>query len=279
MEIRFFPPHPLLAPYVAHLWTVESETAFLPGDLKAILPNGRMKLVFPYKGALFNGPAGRAYETNAENSLWVLGMADKPWVVDHDGAFGTLAVEFHPGAAYKFFALPLRVLQNQVVPAPEVFGIRARDWESQLAEEATPAGKAARLQRLLLELLGNERASDSLVDHAVALIRSRKGLITIGELTQKMGYSQRYLALKFEARVGVGPKTLAEILRFQNQFAFLTRLGGPPGRLDFDDGYYDQAHFTKEFKRFAGLPPAQYSRARNEFFNLFQQTSDSYKTG
>ena len=278
MKLRFFPPHPLLAEAVAVLWTVENETALGADDLKAILPNGRMKLVFPYRGSLFNGPVGRSLSKNAENTLWVLGVSDQPWTVDHDDAFGTLAVELEPGAAYRFFRLPLRDLRNQVVPACDIFGFAAGEWEGRLAEESTVEGKVARLQQLLLSLR-HQRAGDGLVDEAVALIRRRKGLITIAELTEKMGYSQRYLALKFEDRVGLGPKTLAEILRFQNQFAFLTGYGASGGHADFDDGYYDQAHFTKEFKRFAGLPPVAYSRARNEFFNQFQQTSVSYKTG
>lgn len=278
MEIRFFPVHPLLSPFVAHLWAVESQTSFLPDDLKVILPNGRMKLVFPYRGALINGPNAGPLQHNRENSFWVLGMSDKPWIVDHDGAFGTLAVEFHPGCAYRFFTMPLKELQNQVIPAPDIFGFDGKEWEDQLAHEPTIARKAARLQSLLLRLLARDLAPDSLVDQAVSLIRKRKGLITIGELTEKMGYSQRYLALKFENRVGLGPKTLTEILRFQNQFAFLTRFGEQPMGADFDSGYYDQAHFTKEFKRFSGLPPAQYSKARNEFMNLFQRTSVSYNT-
>src|SRR6185369_6806042 len=103
----------------------------------------------------------------------------------------------------------------------------------------------------------------------------RRGLISVKDLSERTGYSARWLSAKFEEKVGLPPKTLAEIIRFQNQFGFLTRWGG--SKVDFD-GYYDQAHFTKQFKRFAGLPPAAYARARNEFLNLFQRASDSYKT-
>jgi methylphosphotriester-DNA--protein-cysteine methyltransferase len=84
-----------------------------------------------------------------------------------------------------------------------------------------------------------------------------------------MGYSQRYLAMKFDRFVGLGPKTLAEVVRFQNRFVHLTRFGSAEGTLSFDDDYYDQSHFTKEFKRFSGLPPAAYLKASNEFLALF----------
>jgi len=235
-----------------------------------------MKLVFPYRGGLLNGPVGsRALESNPENSLWVLGMSDQPWIVDHDGPFGTLAAEFHPGGAYRFFSFPLREAQNQVLDAGSVFGAWGDRWRAALEMEPTAEKKAARFQALLVELLDRNDRGDPVVDAAVRLVRARRGLITVGELADRTGYSPRWLTAKFEEKVGLGPKTLAEVLRFQNQFGFLTRWGG--NKIDFD-GYYDQSHFSRQFKRFSGLPPAAYARARNEFLNLFQSASDSYKT-
>ncbi|MFA6508157.1 MAG: helix-turn-helix domain-containing protein [Treponemataceae bacterium] len=279
MDIRFFEPLPILKPFIATIWTVESPIAYSPGDLKTILPNGRIKLIFPYRGLLRNSPDGMIYQNNHENSLWFLGISDQPWFIDHDeGAYGTLAVEFRPGAAYRFFNISHKAALNQVVPYQDILGKGYGAWQNLLAEELKIEGKVDLLQKFLITLLSKNSPQDSLVDHAVALIQARKGLITINELSERMGCSTRWLAMKFECRVGISPKTLAEILRFQNQFAFLTRFGTGNKQVDFDDGYFDQAHFTKEFKRFAGLPPAQYTRAKNEFFNLFHRTSESYKT-
>ncbi|MFI5369910.1 MAG: helix-turn-helix domain-containing protein, partial [Spirochaetia bacterium] len=109
-------------------------------------------------------------------------------------------------------------------------------------------------------------------------IQARGGLITINELTEKMGYSQRYLAMKFDRFVGLGPKTLAEIVRFQNRFVHLTCYGSAERSLDFDDDYYDQSHFTREFKRFSGLPPAAYLKASNEFLTLFYGGTPASRT-
>ena len=234
-----------------------------------------MKLVFPYRGGLVNGPVGSdRRQANPENSLWVLGISDQPWMVDHDGAFGTLAAEFHPGA-YRFFPFPLNEAQNEVVDVGSALGAWGQTWQERLIDEPTAEAKAARLQKLLLALLDRHERTDELVDDAVALIRRRRGLISVAELAERTGYSARWLAARFEQGVGLAPKTLAEIVRFQSQFRYLTRWGG--SKVDFD-GYYDQPHFTRQFKRFAGLPPAAYARARNEFGNLFQTASDSYKT-
>ncbi len=274
MRISFFPPHRLLSPHVAHIWVVESPTGWRPEDIKTIVHNGRMKLVFPYRGALLNGeatPGGprRPFQKNPENTLWVLGISDRPWIVDSDGPFGVLSVELHPGAAYPFFPFALRDLANLVVPAPDVFGQAGRQMQERLAEEPSAEGKVELVQSFLLGFFTDLRSPDPVVRHAVSLIQARRGLISIGELTEKLGYSQRYIAMKFDRFVGLGPKTLAEIVRFQNRFVALTRYGSPGGDGDFDEDYYDQSHFIREFKRFSGLPPSAYARATNEFLTLF----------
>jgi len=282
MRIQFYDPHPLLAPYIAHIWTVETDAAYIPEDIRTIVPNGRLKLVFPYRGTLRNGPVGGGkISLNRENSLWVLGVSDRPWTVDSPEGHGTLAFEFFPGGAYRFFSFALKDLRNSVEPAGHVLGPAGGELESRVAEAPDAPRKIEAVQSYLLGLLARDIYADVIVDHAVALIRKRRGLVTIRELTEKLGYSQRYIAMKFDDLVGIGPKTLTEIVRFQNSLGFLSRYGDARQLENFDDGYYDQAHFSKEFKRFAGLPPAAYARASNEFLNMFldKTISVSYKTG
>ena len=274
MRIRFFEPHPLLRPHVSQIWIVENPVGWKPEDIKTIVPNGRMKVVFPYRAALLNRaivPSSRPapFQRNPKNTLWVLGVSDRPSIVDSDGPIGVLSAELHPGAAYPFFPADLKEFTNRVTPAIDVYGAAGRELQDRLAEEPTPEGRVELLQGFLLGLLGRADYSDEIVRHAVRIIQGQRGLITINELTEKMGYSQRYLAMKFDRFVGLGPKTLAEVVRFQNRFVTLTRFGSAGGGVEFDEDYYDQSHFSREFKRFAGLPPATYLRKTNEFLSMF----------
>ncbi len=281
MRIRFFQPHPLLRPHVSQIWIVENATGWRPEDIKTIVPNGRMKIVFPYRSALLNravlpSSPESLFQKNPANTLWVLGMSDRPSIVDSDGPIGVLSAELYPGAAYPFFPADLKELTNRVTPAAQVYGAAARELEARLAEEPGAEAKVDLLEAFLLWLLGRADYSDVVVRHAVRFIHERRGLLTISELTEKMGYSQRYLAMKFDRFVGLGPKTLAEVVRFQNRFVTLTRFGSAAGALEFDEDYYDQSHFSREFKRFSGLPPATYLKKTYEFLTMFYRgASDS----
>jgi methylphosphotriester-DNA--protein-cysteine methyltransferase len=71
--------------------------------------------------------------------------------------------------------------------------------------------------------------------------------------------SQKTLIARFQKRVGLAPKMLGRVFRFQRA---LQAMAQPAARdltgLALDAGYYDQAHFNHEFRQFSGLTPTEY---------------------
>ncbi len=90
------------------------------------------------------------------------------------------------------------------------------------------------------------------------------------QLEKQTGYSKRYLDMLFQRYVGLSPKTLASVSRFQ-YFHRLWARNPAPGfyRDEVYKFYYDQAHFIREFKRFSGYTPEQYAITDNEFGRIF----------
>ena len=91
--------------------------------------------------------------------------------------------------------------------------------------------------------------------------------MAIKELERKTGYSRRYLDLLFGEHVGLSPKALAEIFRFQRFYRKCAKgLCYDVLKQELYDYYYDQAHFTKEFKRMTGYSPQKFTlEISNEF--------------
>ena len=56
--------------------------------------------------------------------------------------------------------------------------------------------------------------------------------------------------------IGVGPKLLSRILRFQQVFRAVERVDPEWASIAVDCGYYDQAHLIRDFNQFAGQTPA-----------------------
>lgn len=109
----------------------------------------------------------------------------------------------------------------------------------------------------------------TILEHVVDEILKTKGSITEKELSIETGYSERYLNRLFHEKIGVNPKLYSKMIRFQsaltniNQNYSLT-LTEQALRL----GYYDQAHFIRDFKSFSGMTPKKYSKMiRSEEFD------------
>jgi AraC-like DNA-binding protein len=88
---------------------------------------------------------------------------------------------------------------------------------------------------------------------------------SMAELSRETGRSDRWLRAKFAERLGISTKTFASIIRFQGCYQALLRdKRGFLQSRHFNDHYYDQAHFIKEFKRFMGHSPTRYTAMLNE---------------
>ncbi len=89
------------------------------------------------------------------------------------------------------------------------------------------------------------------------IIQSR-GQIRIPALLQRHGLSQRQVERQFQTYVGMSPKRLTRLIRFES--ALHAILANPRQELTMTAhacGYFDQAHFTKDFRQFYGRTPAE----------------------
>lgn len=95
---------------------------------------------------------------------------------------------------------------------------------------------------------------------AVRCITEYRGALPIGDLSEAVGYSSRYLGRVFQQGVGMSPKKFSEIIRFQQVLTEVRserRLSDISGDLEF----FDQSHLLKTFRKFAGMSPQTYKKA------------------
>jgi transcriptional regulator GlxA family with amidase domain len=120
------------------------------------------------------------------------------------------------------------------------------------------------LERLHL-LSANEIAKES-----VELLFQMKGQISVVELAQRLGISKRNLERRFSQEIGLSPKQLAKTIRLQALLKMLNQSQSKSlTELALECGYYDQAHFIKDFKEFTGLSPKQFYADNLKMSNLF----------
>lgn len=250
MKFETYIPCDILQPYVQSFAIQEAAIQ----STYQIIPDTSLVIGFQYKGRLSQ------VKNKTEIPLSISGVSG---LADHHKTFknaadtGTVLVFFKEAGAAPFFRQPLHELFRESVSLDN-FMLRSELFllEEQLAEAKTDAKRIASVEQFLINRMRNT-APDQLVLAALALIHKRKGNIRIKELADQLFTSQSPLEKRFRQAVGASPKKFASIVRLKNVIAqydasnSLTSLG-------YEAGFYDQAHFIKEFKAFTGEAPEQF---------------------
>lgn len=273
MHLRFVRPIAQLSRYVAKLWVFGSEGRLPAQDLRLFVPNGMVKLIVPFKNGLV-GQLGDQSHLSQEHGMTLIGVCDRAATIDveRDAASGSIGIELYPHSAYRFFRIAQHHICNRIYRLSEVAGPAAHTVEDRIAATDDVDRKVALVQQFLVEQL-DTRVTDDLFAYCVARIEASGGAITVRDLERSTGYSARWLRAVFHDRLGVGPKRLASIVRFDRCYRMLSRPdSGDALRRDLHALYYDESHFVRDFTRFTGRSPARLWQSGNAFGDLFYRS-------
>ena len=268
MRLTFVQPRPELRPFIESFWIFESASGLPAAETSIAAPNGCAKLIIPYKNTLWSRHPGDGHKETKEHGLYFVGVQEAPtFLTSTPRETGFMAIEFRPHGAYRFLNLPMAETTNGLYPFEELRNGVGRTMQETLCNLDGVNRKVQFVQDRLAALLREPPRSFAVVDYVVGALKATGGRTAIKALEQHTGYSRRYLELLFREQIGVSPKALARIFRFQRfydkwargeRYDVLTR--------ELYDYYHDQAHFAKEFKEFTGYPPRRFSgEIPNEF--------------
>ncbi|WP_370151494.1 helix-turn-helix domain-containing protein [Ferrovibrio sp.] len=196
------------------------------------------------------------------------GLSDAYAVSESGGSQRGLQILFTPPGAGRFFRLPMRDLANRVFSLEDLLGPAAAGrLAAQLQAAQGWAACFALLDAAIIAALDRHRDIDwaGLRESAWALRRlaASDGRDSIAALAAELGRSRKHLAAGFREHVGLPPKTVARLLRFRQVLRLVDGTDAVNwGQVAQEAGYYDQAHFSHDFRAFTGRTPREYLAAR-----------------
>jgi AraC-like DNA-binding protein len=199
----------------------------------------------------------------ARHTSFVGGLHDASVLTEHDGWSEGMQVNLTPPGAFALIGLPMHELANRTVSIEDVLGKRAGELVERLAETVAETEWPARfalLERALGERLADARLPSAGVQWAWSRLSATRGRLRVETLCEELGWSRKRLATRFRDEIGLPPKTLARLLRFEHA-AELLGAGHALAETAFACGYYDQSHLTNDFREITGRTPAQYRRS------------------
>jgi AraC-like DNA-binding protein len=198
------------------------------------------------------------------------GLHDSPALIVHDGVQAGVQLQLSPLASRPLFAMPAGELASLDVDASAVLGPLAERVLDRLSDADDWQSCFRALDEGLGAALDPERLPPRQVVAAWTLLLRSGGRMRVGEVAERVGWSERHLGTVMEREVGLTTKTAARVIRFDRARRLLQdacRSGeGSIGAVAAASGYFDQSHLVRDWRRFTGLPPSEW--IAHEFRNF-----------
>lgn len=252
MLYREIQPTPALAHFVECFWTLENDGSTTAAKPERLLPDGCVELILNF-GERFREHKENGQEEHQPQHLLV-GQMTKPILIAPTGSVLLLGIRFQPGGTFPFFRIPMLELTNRVTDLEALASEFQHDLIRSVAGSSSLL-KVAAVEKLLVERVRFFRHDSRLVGLVTKIVQSG-GQVSVDRLARDAGISSRQLERRFLSEVGIGPKLLCRILRFQQIFRAVDRDDKGWAAVAADCGYYDQAHLIRDFREFARQTPA-----------------------
>ena len=188
---------------------------------------------------------------------FVAGLGDRASVTEYTGEQRGVQVNLTPLGARRLLGVPMEELARRVVAIEDVLG---GELVERLQDAPNWHARFALLDELLVRRLEASAPVAPQLEHAWARLSASDGAVAIGALAREVGWSRRHLAERFRTDVGLPPKVVARILRFERVTrALRANAGSGLADIAYASGYADQAHLNRDFREFAGTTPTAYA--------------------
>lgn len=254
MEFPIILPSEILRPYVKYYWVCTTDEDVFK---ESMYPSGHLEFCID----ISEGKTIRHFDNQSERmpKLEVLGHFTVPTFATVARGTTVLVTRFHPHASSLFVRHSAVDFTNKSVDLYDVLSHQSIDFYNQIMEQPTVEMKVRILEAFLIQQLienGKEHTKLKLIDHVCRYISSTESFDS-DRLSAEFGFSERYIQKSFLEYVGLTPQNYFAVQRFNKSLALVQSSSKPLTSIALECGYYDQAHFIKEFKSYTALTPSQ----------------------
>lgn len=242
--MRYVPSEDIGA-FVQRYWTVAWDLRGLPAHAQDTLTHPCVNLAFERGKSVLVG-----VETGIATDIL-------------EGQGFVFGIKFKPGAFYPFLKAPVSTIANTKLRPEAVFGADILALEDRVLSAPDADTMITYVEDFLRPRLPAADPTITEVTAIVDWIMTQPTITRVEEVAQHFHLTVRSVQRLFSQYVGVSPKWV--IKRYRLHEAAQQLEAGQEincARLVYDLGYFDQAHFIKDFKTIIGRTPAEYARSQ-----------------
>jgi len=257
MNYQTYKPRPDLESLVKFYWTLE-----VPFDAnnqkQKIIPDGCIEMTFNL------GDKIKRYISETEFILnpnaMVMGQRTKSFYIEPVGHVDTIAICFYPHGFANFINTPLENLVDQETPIEDLFNeTQANELEQRIVQATDTKERIEIIETFLLNKLNEKTTVENIVKTTVETLMSTKGSMPINVIMKDDLSKRRQLERYFKKQIGISPKQLGKVIRLQATLQMLlSQQSETLTDIAYENEYFDQNHFIKDFKEFVGITPKEF---------------------
>jgi Helix-turn-helix domain len=257
MNYQTYKPHKDLESIVKFYWTLE--VPFDPKNQKQkIVPDGCIEMTFNF------GDKIKRYTSEHDFILhpdaMVMGQRTKSFDILPVGNVDTFAICFYPIGFVNFVTTPLENLVDRETPIAELFGqAEASELAQQMIQAIDTQKRINIIETFLLKTLKEKNTISNIVKSTVDALLKTNGTTPINVILKDDVSKRRQLERHFRKQIGISPKQLSKAIRLQATLnLLLNKKSETLTDIAYESDYFDQNHFTKDFKDLVGVTPKEY---------------------
>jgi AraC-like DNA-binding protein len=268
LEYVEFSAPPPLSDVVRCVWLLSGPASATPVP-QPVVPDGCAEVVLNLADPFRRFRAGDRWETQPRSM--VVGQITEAVVIAPSGGVDLVGIRLQPWGAFSVLPVPATDLRDVLLPLDAIAADMARDLPDALREESTAVARAAIVFRYVA--CHARRTPASLRSRARAIVAEatrQPEATTVRCLAARLGLGERQVERELDRHVGLRPKMLLRIARFQRALS----VARADETLTWSAvaaraGYFDQAHLTHEFRRFAACTPSEFLGRDRSLTDLF----------
>lgn len=261
---------------VAYYWVLKCDLE-TPRKSELMVPDGFEEIIFSYEDGYDRVESQDLGDAKRVNSSYVIGAKDRAVRCSRSGKLSMIGIKLLPQSIHALSGIPADGFLNQVIDLGSLENGRLRQLESELFDARNPLECIDLLNEACRGLF-LDKCYDPLVDRAVRQICRMRGCEKVKAVVDTLGCHYRTLERRFKKQIGMSPKGFARNIRFKHAFFAINRQQSHSLIQYYDFGYYDIAHYSKEFKAFTGFNPGEYFDQRKALStSVFEISHDAEK--
>ncbi len=263
MQTQFYTPHILLRDFINCIMIVHAEVDPDTSSICIYPPTPQHSIFFYINDRIKVKKAGSTVFTDQPRSV-IVGLQSAKVTLDINKSHKAVRVGFHPGGLYRLIGMPMAGLIDGSYDAADIFGKGISEVNEKLQDAKTFEEIKNTVEDFLLQKLRSLKRNLPFDSAMLEMLRFN-GNISMEKMASLSCLSLRQFERISKERIGVSPKFFARLIRFSQAYRlFENSMKVSWTSIAHQCGYFDQMHFIRDFKEFAGVAPGLIEKELNQ---------------